>query len=97
MVRPVLYATFIIDRSLYGLHPAGYHLLNLLLHLGSGLLLYRILTSVLSDKVVTIPLWTVLLFLILFIATYIFYSFTKSVYFTMLYIDLHPEIKKKHT
>jgi len=69
MVRPVLYATFIIDRSLYGLHPAGYHLLNLLLHLGSGLLLYRILTSVLSDKVVTIPLWTVLLFLIHPIAT----------------------------
>jgi hypothetical protein len=36
MVRPVLYATFLIDHSLYGPDPAGYHLLNLLLHLGAG-------------------------------------------------------------
>ena len=36
MVRPVLYATFLIDRSLYGTSASGYHLLNLLLHLGSG-------------------------------------------------------------
>lgn len=69
MVRPVLYATFLIDRSLYGLNPAGYHLLNLLLHLGCGLLLYRILTSALSDEAATIPLWTTLLFLIHPIAT----------------------------
>jgi len=27
--------------------------------------------------------------------TYIFYSFVKDVYFTMLYIDLHPALKKK--
>ena len=69
MVRPVLYATFLIDRSLYGLNPAGYHLLNILLHLGSGLLLYRILTSALSDEGTTIPFWTTLLFLIHPIAT----------------------------
>ena len=28
MVRPVLYATFLFDRSLYGMNPLGYHLLN---------------------------------------------------------------------
>ena len=69
MVRPVLYATFLIDRSFYGLNPAGYHLLNLLLHLGSGLLLYRILTSGVPDVAAAIPFWTVLLFLIHPIAT----------------------------
>ncbi|HET9844977.1 MAG TPA: tetratricopeptide repeat protein [Nitrospira sp.] len=69
MVRPVLYATLLIDRSLYGLNPAGYHLLNLLLHLGSGLLIYRILTSALSDELSAIPFWTALLFLIHPIAT----------------------------
>src|SRR5437899_11125950 len=44
MVRPVLYGTFLVDRSLYGSGAAGYHLLNLLLHVGAGLLVYRILT-----------------------------------------------------
>lgn len=34
-------------------------------------------------------------FFILWIATYIFYVFVKSVYFTMLYIDMHPELKKR--
>ena len=69
MVRPVLYATFLIDRSLYGLNPVGYHLLNLLLHLGSGLLVYRILTSAVPDEAATIPFWTALLFLVHPIAT----------------------------
>ena len=44
MVRPVLYATFLIDHTLYGTRPAGYHVLNLLLHLGSGTLVYLIVT-----------------------------------------------------
>jgi hypothetical protein len=34
------------------------------------------------------------LFLFLVASTYIVYSFAKSVYFTLLYIDLHPEVKK---
>lgn len=63
MVRPVLYATFLIDRSLFGLNPVGYHLLNLMLHLGSGLLLYRILTNAVPDKAASIPFWAALLFL----------------------------------
>jgi tetratricopeptide (TPR) repeat protein len=69
MVRPVLYVTFLLDRSLFGLDPAGYHLLNLLLHLGSGLLIYRILSSAVMDKHSPVPSWTALLFLIHPIAT----------------------------
>jgi hypothetical protein len=33
-------------------------------------------------------------FLVMWTITYIFYSFIKSVYFTMLYIDQHPHLKK---
>lgn len=64
MVRPFLHATFLIDRSLYGNNPAGYHLLNLLLHLGSGLLVYGILTRAAAEDTKTVPLWTALLFLL---------------------------------
>ena len=64
MVRPVLYGTFLIDRSLYGHTPTGYHLLNLLLHLGSGLLVYRILTLAATQDTQQVPFWTALLFLI---------------------------------
>ncbi|NWF74753.1 MAG: tetratricopeptide repeat protein [Nitrospirae bacterium] len=64
MVRPVLYATFLFDRSLYGPNPAGYHLLNLLLHLGSGLLIYRILSRAVTEEIRLVPFLTALLFLI---------------------------------
>jgi len=43
MVRPVLYASFLVDRLLYGFEPAGYHALNILLHVGSTTLVYAIL------------------------------------------------------
>jgi protein O-mannosyl-transferase len=42
-IRLVTKATFLVDRWVYGERPAGYHALNLVLHLVSGLLLYRIL------------------------------------------------------
>jgi protein O-mannosyl-transferase len=64
MVRPFLYATFFVDRSLYGTSPTGYHVLNLLLHLGSGLLLYRILVRAVGEELREVPFWTALLFLI---------------------------------
>jgi hypothetical protein len=64
MVRPVLYATFLVDHSLYGTNPAGYHLLNLLLHLGSGLLVYRSLTHAVTDKRSSVPFWISLIFLV---------------------------------
>ncbi|MBA5867732.1 MAG: tetratricopeptide repeat protein [Nitrospira sp. CR1.3] len=69
MVRPVLYATFLLDRWLYGSDPSGYHVLNLLLHLGSGLLVYRILTGAVADERSSVPFWTALVFLIHPIAT----------------------------
>jgi tetratricopeptide (TPR) repeat protein len=69
MVRPVLYATFLIDHSLYGPDPAGYHLLNLLLHLGAGVLIYCIIASAVADERSVVPFWTSLLFLIHPIAT----------------------------
>ncbi|MEO6308710.1 MAG: tetratricopeptide repeat protein [Nitrospiraceae bacterium] len=69
MVRPVLYATFLFDRSLYGTNPAGYHLLNLLFHLGSGLLIYRILSRAVTEEASSLPFWTALLFLLHPIAT----------------------------
>ena len=64
MVRPVLNATFLIDRRLFDTSPAGYHLLNLLLHLGSGALVYRILMRAVTDKTRMVPVWTAFLFLI---------------------------------
>ena len=69
MVRPVLSATFLIDRSLYGPDPSGYHLLNLLLHLGAGFLTYRIIASAVADERSVVPFWSSLLFLIHPIAT----------------------------
>ena len=64
MVRPVLYATFLVDRSLYGHSASGYHLINLLLHVGSGLLVYRILIRAVNETARHVPFWTALLFLI---------------------------------
>ena len=64
MIRPLLYATFLLDRSLYGNSATGYHLLNLLLHLGSGLLVYRILIHAVTEETRHVPFWTSLLFLV---------------------------------
>jgi len=64
MVRPVLYGTYLLDRLFYGNNPAGYHLLNLLLHLGSGLFVYLILRRAVTEETRHIPFWTALLFLI---------------------------------
>jgi len=64
MVRPVLYATLLADRALFGDAPAGYHLLNLLLHLGSGLLVYVILSRAVTEETRFVPLVAALLFLL---------------------------------
>ena len=77
-IRLVTKATFLADRSFYGDRPAGYHALNLLLHLASGLLLYRILTHPSMQRSGgdaddagrrRIAFWTTLLFLLHPIAT----------------------------
>jgi tetratricopeptide (TPR) repeat protein len=67
MIRPFTKLTFLIDRQLYGNRPAGYHLLNLLLHLGSGVLAYRILRRLGAGH--GIAWWTTALFLLHPIAT----------------------------
>ncbi len=41
---PLTYTTFYIERALWGLHPAGYHLINLLLHAANAVLVWRVLT-----------------------------------------------------
>ncbi len=41
---PLVYTTFRIEHALWGLHPAGYHLVNLFLHIGNALLLWRLLS-----------------------------------------------------
>jgi tetratricopeptide (TPR) repeat protein len=72
MIRPLLKATLLADRLVWGTNPAGYHLLNLCLHLGSGLLLYAILKQLVDESSPSraaaetnmVPLVAALLFLV---------------------------------
>jgi len=69
IIRPLSSLTFAIDRTLYGTSPAGYHLLNMLLHLGSGLLIYGIVRRAIPNEHSVVPLWSAILFLIHPVAT----------------------------
>jgi tetratricopeptide (TPR) repeat protein len=40
---PLVYTTLRIERALWGLHPFGYHWMNLLLHIANALLVWRLL------------------------------------------------------
>jgi tetratricopeptide (TPR) repeat protein len=69
IIRPLLSLTFVIDHQLYGLSPVGYHVLNLFLHLGSGLLIYRILAHAVPADLSAVAVWTAMLFLVHPLAT----------------------------
>jgi hypothetical protein len=47
--RPVTFATFAVNLAAGGVHPFGYHLLNLLLHAAVTLLLYLVLRKLLES------------------------------------------------
>lgn len=64
MVRPVLHATFLLDRALYGNNPVGYHVLNLVLHVASTLIVYRVLALAVTESDRSVPFWTALVFFI---------------------------------
>ncbi len=75
MIRPALKFTFLFDRMLWGGNPAGYHAINLLLHLASGLILYAMLRALVAEEgrgdaaSDAVPFWSALLFLVHPIAT----------------------------
>jgi tetratricopeptide (TPR) repeat protein len=47
--RPLQALTYLIDYSIWGLHPLGYHLTNVLLHVGVALLLQRLVALLLQN------------------------------------------------
>ncbi len=69
MVRPALYATFLFDWALYADSAWGYHVINVGLHLVSGLLVYRIILRARTDEVSSIAFWAAILFLVHPLAT----------------------------
>ena len=69
MVRPVLYATFLFDRFLYADSAWGYHVINVGLHLVSGLLVYWIVLHARTDDSSSIAFWTAIILLVHPLAT----------------------------
>lgn len=47
--RPVVTFTYFLDHLFFGLNPAGYHLMNIILHSLNGILLYFFLKQLLSN------------------------------------------------
>ncbi len=50
--RPLLKASLALQKSFFGAHPAGYHLVNILLHAAASLLFFLVLLNIFRDKVV---------------------------------------------
>ncbi|MBU1699886.1 MAG: tetratricopeptide repeat protein [Candidatus Eisenbacteria bacterium] len=50
LYRPIPILTYRLGRTLWGLHPAGFHALNILLHLLTTLALFRLLLYLFSSK-----------------------------------------------
>ena len=41
---PMVFTTFRLERAMWGLNPAGYHITNIVLHIANALLLWRLLS-----------------------------------------------------
>jgi len=48
--RPVTYISFALDRSVWGVNPAGFHLTNLILHIMAVLLFYRVVAALFNKE-----------------------------------------------
>jgi hypothetical protein len=48
--RPFILFSFMVEHSLWGLRPAGYHLTNVLLHCSNVLLFFHFFTRIFQDK-----------------------------------------------
>ena len=48
--RPVTYISFALDRAVWGVNPAGFHLTNLLLHIVAVLLFYRVIAALFNKE-----------------------------------------------
>ena len=66
-IRPLTRLSFLLDRHLYGIEPAGWHVLNLLLHIGNGLLVFSLASRLPGGR--ALGFWVALLFLVHPIAT----------------------------
>jgi len=49
MWHPLVWLSFLLDHQLFGLHAGGYHLTNLIFHILSALLLFRLLQRMTKD------------------------------------------------
>ncbi len=74
--RPLTYFTFWLNYQLGGANPAGYHLVNLLLHVAATLMLARVLRGRLPDRAVLVA--TVLFALHPIQAEPVLYIFARS-------------------
>lgn len=53
--RPLLFASFALNYSINGVSPAGYRLVNLLFHIGSALMVYLIIQTLLTGLKSSLP------------------------------------------
>ena len=53
ILRPVAYFTFAINYALHGLDVFGYHIVNLLLHIGCAMLVYNLSVQLMSTPAMT--------------------------------------------
>ncbi len=60
--RPLLEVLYKIEYMIFGLNPHGYHLLNVLLHIGNSILVYHLLVLISQKR--ALSFWTAFLFLI---------------------------------